>query len=117
MQAATKGGEKRDVGNVVDLPSYDAAHERIQPFTEWAQKPMIWFTFATELNQGQQASAIFSQLRGEAGIMAQNLSQTDITQRGILGGVQNDPVQYLLFKLTQASAPLNEKVRRQPYEN
>ena len=92
MQAAARGGDRRDIGHVPDHPSYDPAHERTQLFTEWTQQFMIWCTLAKDLNQWQKASAIFSQLRGEAGIMAQNLSQTDIAQEGIVVGDRIDSV-------------------------
>ena len=47
---------------------------------------MIWSILAIEMDQGQQAAAIISQLRGDAALMAQNLSYMDITQGGEVVG-------------------------------
>ena len=61
---------------------------------------MIWSIYlATDLDQRQQATAIISQLRGEAALMAQNMSDSDILQ---------DPVNYLLHNIAQAFAPTED---------
>jgi len=74
---------------------------------------MIWSILAVDMDQGQQAAAIISQLRGDASIMASNLSYMDITQGGLVAGVHQDPVNYLLYMLAQSFAPLGEEARMQ----
>ena len=80
MQAAAGGGGRRGMGRVPDPLSYDTAHERTHPFRQWTQKLMIWPILAIHMDQGHQAAAIISQLRGDAALMAQNLSYMYITQ-------------------------------------
>ena len=96
MQAAAGGGGRRGVGRVLDPPSYDPAQERTLPFRLWTQKLMIWSILAIDMDQGQQCVAIINQLRGDAALMATNLSYLDITQGGLVLGVHQDPVNYLL---------------------
>ena len=74
---------------------------------------MIWYTLAIDMDQGQQAAAIIHQLRGDAALMATNLSYEDITQGGLILGVHQDPVNYLLYQLAQSFAPLGEEARMQ----
>ena len=100
MQAAARGGDRRGMGNVPDPPPYDPAHERTQPFQQWTQQLMIWSIFlATELDQRQQATAIISQLRGEAALMVQNMSDS---------GILVDPVNYVIHNIAQAFAPTGD---------
>ena len=74
---------------------------------------MVWSILAIDMGQGKQAAAIISQLRGDAALMASNLSYMDITQGGLVAGVHQDPVNYLLYMLAQAFAPLGEEARMQ----
>ena len=72
---------------------------------------MIWSILAIDMDQGQQAAAIIHQLRGDAALMASNLSYMDTTQGGLVMGVHQDPVNYLLYMLAQQFAPLGEEAR------
>ena len=83
------------------------------PFRLWTQKLMIWSILAIDMDQGQQCAAIINQLRGDAALMASNLSYLDITQGGQVLGVLQDPVNYLLYQLAQTFAPLGEEARMQ----
>ena len=74
---------------------------------------MIWCILAIDMDQCQQCAAIINQLRGDAAQVGLNLSYLDMTQGGLVQGVQQDPFNYLLYQLAQAFAPLGEEARMQ----
>ena len=65
------------------------------------------------MDEGQQCAAIVHQLKGDAAVLATNLSYIDITQGGLVNGVQRGPVEYLLHQLASTFAPLGEEARLQ----
>ena len=101
------------MGRIPDPPSYDPAHERTHPFRMYTQKLMLWAILAVDMDEGQQCAAIVHQLKGDAAVLATNLSYIDITQGGLVNGVQRGPVEYLLHQLASTFAPLGEEARLQ----
>jgi len=113
MQAPQGGQNRNRMGKVPDPPSYDPAHERMFPFRLYTQKLMIWAILAVDMDEGQQCASIANALRGDAALLATNLSYIDLTQGGLVNGVHRGPVEYLLHQLASSFAPLGEEARMQ----
>jgi hypothetical protein len=63
------------------------------------------------MDGAQQTAAIILQLGGAARDLARNLTYQEITQGGMIGGQQVDPVTFLLTHLATSFAPLGEEAR------
>ena len=115
MQAPQGGGQRnnRMGGKVPDPPSYDPAHERTFPFRHFTQRLMLWAILAADIDEGQQCAMICNALKGDAALLAGNLSYIDITQGGLVNGLHRGPVEYLLHQLASTFAPLGEEARMQ----
>ena len=72
----------------------------------------IWIHL-TDLNVRQQAAAICMALRGGAQQMIRQISPQELQHGGIIGGVQLDPVSYILTVLAIRFAQLDDKSRLQ----
>ena len=75
-------------------------------FRDWIQDLMIWGLLAAELDPGQQCAAIIQRLEGPARELARNMSMQEITTGGLINGVAEDPVTFLLTQLATHFAPL-----------
>ena len=65
----------------------------------------------SDMDPGKQCAAIITQLGGAARTLARNMTFNDMTQGGVVGGQQQDPVTFLLTHLAQNFAPLGEESR------
>ena len=75
------------------------------------QDLLAWTILATDLDPGQQCAAIILQLGGAARELCRNMSFTDMTSGGQVGGTHVDPATFLLSHLATHSAPLGEEQR------
>ena len=96
-----------------DPPGRSPERESSYPFRYWTQDLLARSILATDMEPAQQTSAIILQLGGAAREMVRNMSYQDITQGGLVGGAQADPVTFLLAQLAHHFAPLGEESRLQ----
>ena len=99
-------------GTLRDPPSWSPEMESRSrnPYTfeNYTRDLMMW-SLATNLRPHQQAAAVVLRLGGTARDVVRELTPIELTQGGIVNGVQLDPLAYLMHGLQTRYAPLSEE--------
>ena len=93
-------------------PSWGPEDEHHYSFRAWMTDISLW-VMITDLLPHQQCAAIIMRLRGQARELGRMITPQEIAQGGNRGGVQLDPVTYLLGALQLRFANLEEESRLQ----
>ena len=92
-------------------PSWSPEQAQAYPFRTWTQDLQIWSIAHVDIPPAQQAANIIMQLGGAARELVRNMSYDQIAHGGMIGGVQQDPVTFLVAQLATNYAPLGEETR------
>ena len=80
-------------------------------FRNWTQDLQVWSIAHVDMPPAQQAANIIMQIGGSARELIRRMSYEQQTQGGLIGGVQQDPVTFLIAQLAANYAPLGEESR------
>ena len=92
-------------------PAWSPEQAQGYPFRTWTQDLQIWSIAHVDIPPAQQAANIIMQLGGAARELVRNMSYDQIANGGMIGGVQQDPVTFLVAQLATNYAPLGEETR------
>ena len=102
---APQQGQRGGGGNRRTPPAWSPERESSYSLQNYCQDLLAWSILATDMDPAQQTSAIILQLGGAARELARNMTYHDITQGGMIGGNQRDPVTFLLTIWRSSSHP------------
>jgi len=91
-------------------PAWSPEREESYSFRAWVTDLHLW-TLLTDLRPEQQAAAIIMRLEGSARECARTLTQQEITQGGVMNGVNHGPVAYIVAGLEMRFAQLADETR------
>ena len=112
VPAAAQGGGRGSDFSYRIPPSWGPEDENHYSFRAWMTDISLW-VMVTDLLPHQQCATIIMRLKGQARELARMITPQEVAQGGMRGGVQLDPVSYLLGALQLRFANLDEESRLQ----
>ena len=91
-------------------PPYWHPDDHSYSFRAWVTDLQIWLPL-TELRPSQQGAAIITRLGGTAREFARTITPYEMSQGGVINGVQLDPLTYIVERLRERFAPLDTETR------
>ena len=106
-----QGGRGGASGGRVPPPAWSPERETTYPFRHWVQDLLAWSILATDMDSAQQCAAIILQFGGAARELTRSMNYQGMTTGGLVNGVQQDAVSFLLMNLAAQFGPLGEESR------
>ena len=102
-------GKRHDSGN--DAPSWDPAWCKTYTFEQWSRDVLKW-SIASEKDPRRKAAQLAHKLEGEANDFIDSMSPEIYTRCCIVGGVQMDPMGFIMHTLANQFGPMSDDVQQ-----